>query len=75
MNLKAKVNTDMLLMEMHKKNLTTSGLANISNVDKSTISRLLNGQGCSIITAQLITEALKLSPTKAGQIFFGKKVA
>lgn len=56
--------------------MSVSELARMSNVDKSTISRLLNEQrACSIATAQAIVQALEIPSKKAGLIFFSVEVA
>lgn len=65
------VNIKMLNEEIKKKGYSISELALKSNVDKSTISRLLDGRGCSVSTAQKIVKALGCSSKKAGLIFFG----
>lgn len=71
-----KVNIKLLEEEMDKKHVSVSELARMSNVDKSTISRLLNGQrACSIATAQAIVQALEIPSKKAGLIFFSIEVA
>lgn len=71
-----KVNVKLLEEEMDKKHVSVSELARMSNVDKSTISRLLNKQrACSITTAQAIVQALDIPPKKAGLIFFSTEVA
>ena len=67
-----KVNVVLLNEEIQRKKWSIGDLAKESDVDKSTISRLLNGRSCLIATAQSIAEALNLSPKKAGQIFFGE---
>ena len=69
-----KGNIKLLEEEMDKNNV--SELARMSNVDKSTISRLLNGQRtCSIATAQAIVQALNIPSKIAGLIFFSNEVA
>lgn len=65
------VNVAILSEEMSKKGWTISELAAKSNVDKSTISRLLDGRCCSVSTAQKIVKALGITSKKAGFIFFG----
>lgn len=67
------VNIEMLNDEMKKNRYTITDLANKSGVDKSTISRLLDGRSCSVSTAQKIVVALNITPQKAGLIFFGDK--
>ena len=69
------VNVAMLNEEMTKKGWTISDLAAKSSVDKSTISRLLDGRCCSVSTAQKLVKALGISSRKAGVIFFGDLVA
>lgn len=64
-------NIDMLEEEMKMQNLSINGLAEKSGIDKSTISRLLDGRSCSVSTAQKLVNALNIEPKKAGQIFFG----
>ena len=64
------VNVAMLNEEMTKKGWTISDLAAKSSVDKSTISRLLDGRCCSVSTAQKLVKALGISSRKAGVIFF-----
>ena len=67
-----EVNIRLLNEEIQKKGWSINRLALMSNVDKASISRLLNGvNGCSVSTAQKITKALGLSASKAGKIFFG----
>lgn len=59
--------------EMKSKDISINKLAELSGVDKSTISRILKGErNCSISTAQLLSKALKLSSRKATRIFFGQ---
>ncbi|MBD9052059.1 MAG: XRE family transcriptional regulator [Holdemanella biformis] len=71
-----KVNVKLLEEEMDKKHVSVSELARMSNVDKSTISRLLNEQrACSIATAQAVVQALDIPSKKAGLIFFSTEVA
>ena len=71
-----QTNLEMLKEEMAKRNCNITKLSELSNIDKSTISRFLSGnQTCTVETAQNISEALHLSSTKAGLIFFGKEVA
>lgn len=71
-----KVNIKLLEEEMDKNNVSVSELARMSNVDKSTISRLLNEQRtCSIATAQAIVQALNIPSKIAGLIFFSNEVA
>lgn len=66
-----KVNIKLLEEEMDKNNVSVSELARMSNIDKSTISRLLNEQRtCSIATAQAIVQALNIPSKIAGLIFF-----
>lgn len=68
-----RVDVEMLKAEMDKQNMTISDLAEASDVDKSTISRLLNEQRtCSVNTAQALVQALNISSVKAGKIFFGR---
>lgn len=70
-----KVNIKLLEEEMDKKHVSVSELARMSNVDKSTISRLLNEQrACSIATAQAIVQALEIPSKKAGLIFLVLKL-
>ena len=70
------MNIELLKEEMQTRNCNISKLSALSNIDKSTISRLLAGnQTCTVETAQSLAAALKLPPTKAGLIFFGKEVA
>lgn len=66
-----KVDVDTLNEEIQKKNWSINELAKHSGVDKSTISRLLNGRSCSVSTAQSLVSALGISSKKAGLIFFG----
>lgn len=71
-----KVNIKLLEEEMDKNNVSVSELARMSNIDKSTISRLLNEQRtCSIATAQAIVQALNIPSKIAGLIFFSNEVA
>ena len=70
-----KVNIKLLKEEMDKNNVSVSELARMSNIDKSTISRLLNEQRtCSIATAQAIVQALNIPSKIAGLIFFSNEV-
>lgn len=70
-----KVNIKLLEEEMDKNNVSVSELARMSNIDKSTISRLLNEQRtCSIATAQAIVQALNIPSKIAGLIFFSNEV-
>lgn len=70
-----KVNVKLLEEEMDKKHVSVSELARMSNVDKSTISRLLNEQrACSIATAQAVVQALDIPSKKAGLIFLVQKL-
>lgn len=70
-----KVNVKLLEEEMDKKHVSVSELARMSNVDKSTISRLLNEQrACSIATAQAVVQALDIPSKKAGLIFLAPKL-
>lgn len=66
------VNIELLNEEMEKKGFSITDLANKSCVDKSTISRLLDGRSCSVSTAQKLVKALGISSRKAGLIFFGE---
>lgn len=66
-----KVDVDKLNEEIQKKDWSINELAKHSGVDKSTISRLLNGRSCSVSTAQSLVAALGISSKKAGAIFFG----
>lgn len=69
------MNIKLLEEEMDKKHVSVSELARMSNVDKSTISRLLNEQrACSIATAQAIVQALDIPSKKAGLIFLVLKL-
>lgn len=69
------MNIKLLEEEMDKKHVSVSELARMSNVDKSTISRLLNEQrACSIATAQAIVQALEIPSKKAGLIFLVLKL-
>lgn len=71
-----RVNTELLKREMERNNLNIISLSEKSDVDKATISRLLNEKtSCSVFTAQKIALALNLSPVKAGKIFFADDVA
>ena len=63
------VNIDALKDEMNKQGLTLETLEKKSDVDKSTLSRLFNGNGCTISTAQKIVKGLGLSYTRAGKFF------
>lgn len=67
----------LLKREMEDKNINISKLSELSGVDKSVISRLVSGESktCTVDTAQRISEALKLSYTKRGLIFFANRVA
>lgn len=65
------MNVAMLNEEMTKKGWSISELAAKSSVDKSTISRLLDGRSCSVSTAQKLVKALGISSKKAGIIFLG----
>ena len=68
-----RVNVGMLKDEMYKKHYSISKLAEVSVIDKATISRLLSEQSkCSVNTAQAIVAALDIQPEKAGKIFFGQ---
>lgn len=70
------MNIELLKEEINNRSLSISELSKISNVDKSTISRLLSEERkCSISTAQALVNALDISSEKAGAIFFGNKVA
>lgn len=66
-----KVDVESLNIEIQKKNWSINELAKHSGIDKSTISRLLNGRSCSVATAQSLVLALGISSKKAGLIFFG----
>ncbi len=70
-----RVDLEALKAEITKGKLSLEELGNKSGVDKSTLSRFLNGGGCTIDTAQRIVKGLKLSDRKASQIFFNRKVA
>ena len=71
------INTQLLKKTMDEKECNISRLSALSNVDKSVISRLINGESrtCTVETAQNICDALHLSPTMRGLIFFAKEVA
>ena len=70
------MNTAKLREQLDAKGLSINQLAELSNVDKASISRLLRGgQTCTIETAQKIFEALKLTPKQASSIFFEGEVA
>lgn len=71
------IDTQLLRKEMNDKNINISRLSELSGVDKSAISRLVNGESktCTVETAQCISDALKLNHTKRGLIFFANQVA
>lgn len=70
------VDIEGLKKAMEVAGLNINTLANKSNVDKATISRLFTGKSsCSIGTAQKLSIALNLSTKSAGNIFFAKSVA
>lgn len=71
-----RVDLENLKKEIERQNLTLEELGNKSGIDKSTLSRFLNGSsGCTIETAQKIIKGLKLSNKKASSIFFNRDVA
>lgn len=71
------IDTQLLRKEMEDKNMNISRLSELSGVDKSAISRLVNGESktCTVETAQNISNALKLNHTKRGLIFFANQGA
>lgn len=71
------IDSNLLLNEMKEKSINSLELSRISGVDKSVISRILNGEtrSCTVGTAQRIAEALNLDATKSGLIFFAQEVA
>ncbi len=71
------INTQLLKKTMDEKDCNISKLSELSNVNKSVISRLINGESktCTVETAQNISDALRLSTTMRGLIFFAKEVA
>lgn len=71
------INIALLKEEMEAQNLSGAKLSEISGIDRSVISRILNGEtlSCTVGTAQKIVEAMQLNSTKSGLIFFADKVA
>ena len=71
------MNIELLKKEMGDRNININKLSELSKVDKSVISRLINGKSntCTVETAQAISDAMNLSNTKRGLIFFGREVA
>lgn len=65
------MNLEALKSEMDRQKVSAAELSRLSGVDKSTISRILNGvSGCSVSSAKRIALALKLKPKLASTIFF-----
>lgn len=71
------INIELLKKEMTEKNYNISRLSEKSKIDKSVLSRIINGESktCTVETAQNISEALGLSSKKRVSIFFAKEVA
>ena len=71
------INNTLLKEEMKAKDINISELSKLSGIDKSIISRILNGEtkACTVQTAQRIVSALELSSTQSGLIFFADDVA
>lgn len=66
------INTELLKQEMQEKDCNINRLAELSKVDKSVLSRIINGKSktCTVETAQNIANALDLSNKKRVSIFF-----
>ena len=65
------MNRELLRAEMNKRNMNASELAELANVEKSTISRILSGEtACTVATAGKIAQAMRLSNKATIQIFF-----
>ena len=71
------INIELLKQEMTDKNFNISKLSKESKIDKSVLSRIINGESktCTVETAQNISEALDLSSKKRVSIFFAKQIA
>ena len=71
------INTELLKEEMQNKDCNINRLAELSRVDKSVLSRIINGKSktCTVETAQNIANALELSNKKKVSIFFLLHVA
>ena len=65
------MNREMLKTEMDKRKLSSSELADMIGVNRTTIWRILNGETvCSTAIAAKIVNSIKLSPKTATAIFF-----
>lgn len=65
------MNRELLREEMDKRGMNQSQLAELANVDRSAISRILSGdQDPGVKIAAKIVNAMKLKPKLATQIFF-----
>lgn len=65
------MNREMLKSEMDKRKLSSSDLADMTGVHRTTIWRILNGEvACSTEIAAKIVNSMKLSPKTATAIFF-----
>lgn len=66
------INIQLLESKMKEKELSINELSRLSDVDKSVISRILSGKtnSCTLITANKLSKALKLSNKETISIFF-----
>lgn len=66
------INIQLLESKMKEKELSINELSRLSDVDKSVISRILSGEtnSCTLITANKLSKALKLSNKETISIFF-----
>lgn len=66
------IKVEILERKMQELGLNLSSLAQLSGVDKSTLSRILNKEtcSCSIVTANRLVRALSLENEEVFHIFF-----
>ena len=66
------IKVEILERKMQELGLNLSSLAQLSGVDKSTLSRILNKKtcSCSIVTANRLVRALSLENEEVFHIFF-----
>jgi hypothetical protein len=71
------VNVNKLRGKMVEQSITIEFLANLLDIDRSTLYRKLNNQGetLTIKEANIIAMQLKLNKSEINQIFFAQKVA
>lgn len=65
------INTVELDVELTRKNLNRTILAEKAELDRATVYRIFNGGDCTISTAKKIVQAVGMSATRASYIFFG----